>query len=69
MAPRELDLVQRTVTLHLPPNEALSETVHRFNGTEILLKRFGAGHVYAFDLDPAMVEQARRRLSRYRSIA
>ena len=31
MAPRELDLVQRTVTLHLPPNAALAETVHRFN--------------------------------------
>jgi len=35
-------------------------------GTEILLTRFGAAHVDAFDLDPDMVERARRRLSRFR---
>ena len=34
-------------------------------GVEILLRRLGAGHVTAFDLDPAMVALARRRLARY----
>ncbi len=34
-------------------------------GTEILLRRFGAAHVTAFDLDPDMVRQARRRLAAY----
>jgi ubiquinone/menaquinone biosynthesis C-methylase UbiE len=32
-------------------------------GVEVILKEFGAAHVTAFDFDPAMVEQARRRLS------
>lgn len=32
-------------------------------GTEIILDRFGAAHVTAFDLDPDMVERARRRLA------
>src|SRR5438093_5285940 len=32
-------------------------------GTEIVLDRFGADRVDAFDLDPAMVERARRRLA------
>jgi ubiquinone/menaquinone biosynthesis C-methylase UbiE len=32
-------------------------------GTEIILSRFGAAHVDAFDLDPDMVERARRRLA------
>ncbi len=36
-------------------------------GTEIIFERFGAGEVSAFDLDPDMVERARRRLSRYSS--
>jgi ubiquinone/menaquinone biosynthesis C-methylase UbiE len=31
-------------------------------GVEILLDRFDAGQVIAFDLDPAMIERARRRL-------
>src|SRR5688572_30029049 len=31
-------------------------------GTQIVLDRFGAGRVDAFDLDPDMVEQARTRL-------
>jgi trans-aconitate methyltransferase len=31
-------------------------------GTQIVLDRFGAGEVDAFDLDPDMVEQARARL-------
>lgn len=34
-------------------------------GTEIIFERFGAREVHAFDIDPDMVEQARRRLSRY----
>jgi ubiquinone/menaquinone biosynthesis C-methylase UbiE len=32
-------------------------------GMEIILDRFGAAHVDGFDLDPAMVEMARRRLA------
>lgn len=31
-------------------------------GTQIVLDRFGAAEVHAFDLDPDMVEQARARL-------
>ena len=34
-------------------------------GTEIIFKRFGANEVHAFDLDPDMVQKARRRLSSY----
>jgi ubiquinone/menaquinone biosynthesis C-methylase UbiE len=34
-------------------------------GTEVILGRFGAGRVWAFDLDPDMVEKARRRLARF----
>lgn len=34
-------------------------------GTELILTRFGAGHVDAVDLDPAMVTRARRRLRRF----
>lgn len=34
-------------------------------GTEIIFERFGAREVHAFDLDPDMVERARRRLSGY----
>ena len=34
-------------------------------GTEIIFRRFGAREVHAFDLDPDMVEKARRRLSHY----
>lgn len=34
-------------------------------GTEIIFERFGAREVHAFDLDPDMVEQARRRLAGY----
>lgn len=34
-------------------------------GTEIIFRRFGAREVHAFDLDPDMVEQARRRLASY----
>lgn len=34
-------------------------------GTEIILERFGAREVYAFDLDPHMVQLARQRLRAY----
>jgi Methyltransferase domain len=34
-------------------------------GTEILLRRSGAAHVTAFDIDPDMVARARRRLASY----
>lgn len=36
-------------------------------GTELILQRFGACEVHAFDLDPDMVARARRRLSSYPS--
>lgn len=36
-------------------------------GTEIILERFGAREVVAFDLDPDMVAKARARLARYGS--
>lgn len=36
-------------------------------GTAILLDHFGVGKVEAFDLDPTMIEKARRRLSNYPS--
>lgn len=36
-------------------------------GTDIIFRRFGASEVHAFDIDPDMVEQARRRLVRYPS--
>jgi ubiquinone/menaquinone biosynthesis C-methylase UbiE len=34
-------------------------------GTEILLRQFGAGKVFAFDLDPGFVSRARTRLASY----
>lgn len=34
-------------------------------GTEIILERFEASEVHAFDLDPDMVRLARKRLARY----
>lgn len=34
-------------------------------GTEMILERFEAGEVHAFDLDPDMVRLARERLARY----
>jgi ubiquinone/menaquinone biosynthesis C-methylase UbiE len=34
-------------------------------GTRLILDRFGAGHIDAVDLDPAMVARANRRLARY----
>lgn len=34
-------------------------------GTEIIFERFGAQEVHAFDIDPDMVNKARKRLVRY----
>lgn len=34
-------------------------------GTEIIVRRFGARNVFAFDFDPAMIEKAARRLARF----
>lgn len=34
-------------------------------GTEIIFERFRASEVHAFDVDPDMVDQARKRLARY----
>ena len=34
-------------------------------GTELIFRRFGAREVHAFDLDPDMVTQARKRLGGY----
>lgn len=34
-------------------------------GVELVLEHFGADHVVAFDVDPDMVERARRRLARF----
>lgn len=34
-------------------------------GTQLLLERMGAAHVTALDLDPAMVDRARGRLTRF----
>lgn len=34
-------------------------------GTELIIERFRARHVTAFDLDPEMVDEARRRLGRH----
>ncbi|MFG1995225.1 class I SAM-dependent methyltransferase [Actinoplanes sp. NPDC048988] len=34
-------------------------------GTQLILDRFGAHHVDAVDLDPAMIDRARRRLRSY----
>lgn len=45
-----------------PGGRVLEVGCGRGVGTEIILDRFGAAHVDAFDLDPEMVRQARRRL-------
>ncbi|WP_327582343.1 class I SAM-dependent methyltransferase [Nonomuraea sp. NBC_00507] len=34
-------------------------------GTKLILDQFGAAHVDAVDLDPAMIRRARQRLVRY----
>lgn len=45
--------------------EVLEVGCGRGLGTQLILERFGARHVTAFDLDPDMVERARRRLADY----
>ena len=35
-------------------------------GTRLILEQFGAAHIDALDLDPAMIARARRRLTGYR---
>lgn len=47
----------------LPGKRALEIGCGRGIGTEIILRRFAAAEVHAFDLDPDMVERARRRLA------
>ena len=47
----------------LPGKRVLEIGCGRGIGTEIILRRFGASEVHAFDLDPDMVERARRRLA------
>lgn len=49
----------------LAGGRALEVGCGRGVGTELVLERFGAAQVDAFDLDPDMVERARRRLARY----
>ena len=47
----------------VPDGHVLEVGCGRGVGTQIILGRFGAGHVTAFDLDPDMVARARRRLA------
>jgi ubiquinone/menaquinone biosynthesis C-methylase UbiE len=47
-----------------PNGRVLEVGCGRGVGVQILLDVFGADHVDAFDLDPSMVERARRRLRR-----
>jgi len=49
----------------IPGGHALEIGCGRGVGTEIILDRFGADRVDAFDLDPHMVELARARLARH----
>jgi ubiquinone/menaquinone biosynthesis C-methylase UbiE len=46
-------------------NKVLEIGCGRGVGTEIIFERFGASEVHAFDLDPKMIEMARRRLTKY----
>lgn len=46
----------------VPGERVLEVGCGRGVGAEIILDRFGAAHVTAFDLDPGMVARARRRL-------
>ena len=46
-------------------NRVLEIGCGRGVGTEIIFERFAADEVHAFDLDPDMIKQARKRLSRY----
>ena len=49
----------------LPGGRVLEVGCGRGVGVELLLERFGAEHVAAFDLDPDMVRRAGDRLARY----
>lgn len=49
----------------MPGGIALEIGCGRGVGTELILERCGADRVDAFDLDPDMVERARRRLARF----
>ena len=53
----------RSIGGPLSGGTALEVGCGRGVGVEIILDRFGAGRVEAFDLDPDMVERARRRLA------
>lgn len=48
-----------------PDEHVLEVGCGRGVGTEIILERFGAAHITAFDLDPDMVARAQRRLARF----
>jgi ubiquinone/menaquinone biosynthesis C-methylase UbiE len=61
---REAGWFERLAGGTLSGQQVLEVGCGRGVGVEILLDRFAAGHVIAFDLDPAMVEKARRRLHR-----
>lgn len=52
---------------HLEGRRVLEVGCGRGIGTEIIFRRFGAREVHAFDLDPDMVDRARKRLARYPS--
>ncbi|GAA3845247.1 class I SAM-dependent methyltransferase [Amycolatopsis tucumanensis] len=49
----------------LPGARALEIGCGSGYGTQLVPERFGAGSVAAVDLDPAMIERASRRLTRY----
>ena len=49
----------------MPGGLALEIGCGRGVGTELILERFGADRVDAFDLDPAMIARAKTRLARY----
>lgn len=60
----EVPLLQR-LGARLGGSDVVEIGCGRGVGTELLLQRMGAAHVSALDLDPAMVERARRRLARH----
>lgn len=49
----------------LPGGTVLEVGCGRGVGTELILEKFGAQRVAAFDLDPCMVDHARSRLAKY----
>ena len=60
---REAAWFRRLADGSLSGQDVLEMGCGRGVGVEVLLDRLGAGHVTAFDLDEAMVDQARRRLA------